>query len=227
MEKFIFDGAHKLFIAKPGVTTIDVKVDLYSDWKEELHLSDNMKWLQAMRVIGGDPKGVGTWAGATVFLMHGWKIRPQETDHTLTLAGDLWLDSDTHPGPMFAPTLGGYTVVVDRIISTLVETIATGGGDPSAIAEAVWDEQSSLHVLPGSMAKEVVDTKNLAQAVYEDIGDVLDMATDLHAEAFGKWVLDPVANTLTLYHEDGSVLTTFRLTTTAASMPAYVARIPL
>lgn len=109
--------------------------------------------------------------------------------------------------------------------AALVE--GSGGVTADECAVAVWNEQSSSHVLPGSMAKEVVDTKNLAQAVYEDIGDVLDIATDLHAEAFGKWVLDPVAHTFTLYREDGSVLTTFRLTATAVSVPAYVARIPL
>jgi len=51
--------------------------------------------------------------------------------------------------------------------------------------------------------------------------------TDLHDEAFGKWVVDPTGNTLTLYRADGvTVLKLFNLTEAAGAVPAYVQRVP-
>jgi len=226
VQKFTFDGPSKLFIAKPGVTSVDVQVDLYSDWKEEILLADNLKWLEAIRCIGGDPIGGGISAGATYFLRNGWKIRPQEADHQLTITGNLFLD-EGETGGLLVPTLGDFTVMVVLARSNIIDTVATGGGDPGVIAGAVWDEPKTLHILPGSMGKEVTDTKSLATAIYQDVGDISDLATDLHSEAFGKWVVNPVANELTLYREDGSVLQVFQLTPTAATVPTYVARTPL
>ena len=50
---------------------------------------------------------------------------------------------------------------------------------------------------------------------------------DLHDEAFGKWTLDPAAKTLTLYRADGvTVLKTFNLTDTSASINPYIQREP-
>ncbi len=51
--------------------------------------------------------------------------------------------------------------------------------------------------------------------------------TDLHDEALGKWVLDPAGNTLTLYKADGvTVLKTFNLGSTTATVPNYISRTP-
>ena len=51
--------------------------------------------------------------------------------------------------------------------------------------------------------------------------------TDLHDEAFGKWVLDPTAKTLTLYKSDGTtILKTFALTNATSTVPAFIERIP-
>ena len=54
-------------------------------------------------------------------------------------------------------------------------------------------------------------------------GDV----TDLHNEALGKWIIDPVARTLTLYKIDGvNVLKTFTLGETSSSVPVFISRTP-
>lgn len=51
--------------------------------------------------------------------------------------------------------------------------------------------------------------------------------TDVHNEAFGKWILDPSAKTLTLYKADGiAVLKTFDLTDTTSTVPAFITRTP-
>jgi hypothetical protein len=106
MQKFVFDGENKLFIVKSGITEVDVKIDLYSDWKEELFLSDNLKWLQALSIVGGEPVSPTEKIGTTVFLINGWKVRPPEENTTIIFSnGNLYTDDQSDP---FVSTLGNY-----------------------------------------------------------------------------------------------------------------------
>lgn len=52
---------------KPGVTSISVKTDLYSVWKEWLMVDDNSNRPQVFRAIGGDLVGSGRYAGDIYF----------------------------------------------------------------------------------------------------------------------------------------------------------------
>jgi len=176
MNKFLFDGPNKLFICKPGVTSIDVKIDLYSDYKEEILLGDNSKWLQAIRVTGGDPIP-GSSLGGTFFLMNGWKIRPQEADHVLVLDGNLYLDS-TETGDICVPTLGSYNVMVRQIVSNIINVVATSGSSPSAIATAVWSDpsattmSSSIDYISGSttyLSSSMTQLSSSNETVYNSI----------------------------------------------------------
>lgn len=49
---------------------------------------------------------------------------------------------------------------------------------------------------------------------------------DLRDEALGKWILNPVDNTLILYRKDGTILATMDLPFTLDTLPAYVGRVP-
>ena len=57
-----------------GVSSIEVQRDLYSAWKHWLTLSNNAKYLQAMRPVGGDNIGDGQKSPAYFFLMNNWKV---------------------------------------------------------------------------------------------------------------------------------------------------------
>lgn len=133
MAKFDVDTTNKLFIAKPGITSFDVKIDLYSDAKEH--------WIAGgvafgfdfpVRTIGGDPVGGGVFAGDLYFLRDGWKIRPDEADHTLSITGNLFLDAG-EAGGLFVPTLGDFTVLVNMRNSNLVLVAETAGTVHSGI----------------------------------------------------------------------------------------------
>ncbi len=53
------------------------------------------------------------------------------------------------------------------------------------------------------------------------------LLSDLTDEAFGRWVLDAAAGTLTLYREDGvAVLKKFNLGAASGPCPAYISRTP-
>jgi hypothetical protein len=128
MVKFDVDTSAKLFIAKAGVTSFDVKVDLYSDAKEHWIVDDTAnKFNFPIRAIGGDPIGGGRFAGDFYFLRDGWKIRPQEADHTLTIEGNLYLD-DGEVGGIVVPTVGDFTVLTTLERSNLTQTVETGSG---------------------------------------------------------------------------------------------------
>ncbi len=117
--KWTFDGPNKLFIVKSGVTQLDVQVDLYSSWKQEVKLSDNLKWAPAMRTIGGDPTTLALNAGDTYFMINGWRIRPQEANHTLNVDGNLFTDP---PGfSTFVDTVGAFNVRVEMFLSNIID----------------------------------------------------------------------------------------------------------
>lgn len=133
MAKFDVDTTNKLFIAKPGITSFDVKVDLYSDAKEHWIVGGTAFGFDfPVRTIGGDPVGGGVFAGDLYFLRDGWKIRPDEADHTLAITGNLFLDAG-EAGGLFVPTLGDFTVLVNMRNSNLVLVAETSGTVHSGI----------------------------------------------------------------------------------------------
>jgi len=147
-HKVTFDGPNRLILVNNGETAIDVGTDIYSDWKEWSLLEDYIKYPQAISVIGGEPLGAGQFVGSTYFLENGWRIRPWEGTHTLTIAGNLYT-REAGESPTI-PTLGAWSVNTTFVRSALVfkvETTSTtsGSSTPSAaeIAQAVWNYNTS------------------------------------------------------------------------------------
>lgn len=144
MSKVTFDGINKLIIVDNLITELDVRTDLYSDWKEWILQSDNIKYLPALSAIGGDLISTGVYVGTTYFLENGWRIRPYEGNHQLTIVGNLYT-RESGQSPVI-PTIGSYNVLVSMFRSNLVDTISTGGGSaptPEQNASAVWNYNTS------------------------------------------------------------------------------------
>lgn len=120
---YTFDGPNKRIILTTGTISVDV-ADMYSRWKDWMLLSDNAKYLQALSVIGGDETPTG-FVGSTFFLENGWRIRPQEANHTLTITGNLYVRGG---GNAVVATLGTYQVLTTLTVSNLVDTISVGSG---------------------------------------------------------------------------------------------------
>ena len=125
MEKVAFDGNAKQIQVEYGITSIDIAVDVYSAWKRWLALSDNSKHAQAFSVIGGEPTVGNLKTGTTFFLLNGWKIKPYEGNHTLTISGNLYTDDASDP---ITPTSGTYKVLVRLTTSNLIDTVVSGSG---------------------------------------------------------------------------------------------------
>lgn len=147
MTKFTVNTASRLFVAKAGVTSVDIKKELYSDAKE--HWIDDTtanKFDFPIRVVAGDPTSSG-FVEPFFFLGKGWKIRPDEANHTLLLIGNLELDTG-ETGDLVVPTTGGFTVLVRNVLSN--KALLVGAGP---IASAVWGAARSSYVAAGTFGE--------------------------------------------------------------------------
>jgi len=92
---FEFVGDKRVIHLEPNVTTFEVS-DLYSRYKDWV-LDGNAQWAQAMRPIGGQSIGGGQIISPYIEVINGWKIKPFEGDHILTVVGNIITDDETSP----------------------------------------------------------------------------------------------------------------------------------
>ena len=123
MSKVTFDGERELIIVDPGITSLDVREDLYSEWKRWFLTSDNSKFNKAFGVVGGNPLPEDQ-LGLTYFLLGNWKIRPYEGDHRLKIKGNLYKADKSDP---IADTVGDFKVTVSMRVSNLIDMVGTSG----------------------------------------------------------------------------------------------------
>lgn len=147
-----------------GVVDIDVKVDIYSDGKEDWIIDSNLtKYKFPIRAIGGDQLPGSRKLGSTFFLKYGWRIKPYEANHTLRVEGNLYTDEGDSP---FLATNGAYTVSVINTVSALTEAVISTQnvvtGDLSSVptatqnANAVWTAAvSGYNSTSGSFGQHV------------------------------------------------------------------------
>lgn len=138
-----FDGENLLIILDTSAT-VDVKRDLYSDWKEWFKTGTNAKYPIAFDTTGGDPLGGVKQVAPYFFLRNdnGWRIRPPEAHANIVLAGNLYRrDPDID---MFVPTLGNYTVSLELEISPqsiLIDNTLALGTDLTAVRDILEGDQ--------------------------------------------------------------------------------------
>jgi len=137
-----FDAAAKRINLSSGTVTLNV-VDLYSRWKDWVREDDNMKYDPAFAVVGGDDIDLtaGTAVPCYAFLLNGWRIKPQEANHTLSVSGGVVLVSGG--GDPFVNTIGNFIVRINYQQPVQAITVNTAGGagaTPAEIAAAVRSE---------------------------------------------------------------------------------------
>jgi hypothetical protein len=131
---FTFSPTTKIINVNAGVTAFTAK-ELYSYWKEWLLVGDNSKWIQAMSTVGGEEIGGGQSIAPYYFVINGWKVRPQEASHTLTVSGNLLGEGGGSP---YVSTIGNYNVSVVTIVTANAIAVPTGGAGSGATAAEVW-----------------------------------------------------------------------------------------
>ena len=144
----------------PPTVTLNVKVDLYSDAKEDWLVTPA---LQKMRFpilpLGGNEIPIG-FLGESYILTDGWRILPYEADHEFIIEGNLFPDVGYE---LVADTVGDYRVVVTREISTLVELRTT---DVSGLTAA---ESAALDLIRKFLTNKIItDPSTGVMTVYDD-----------------------------------------------------------
>jgi len=114
--KVSFDGATKLITVNSNESVIDVKEDLYSAWKRWIQTRDNLKYIAAMRTVGGDPTVQGEFLGSTFFVTNGWRI---VLTNGVTIEGNLFSDDFDTP----FTTAEGVVIAYSKV-SNLIDQVA-------------------------------------------------------------------------------------------------------
>lgn len=153
-------------------------VELWSRWCDWAATGDNLKWLPAMRQVGGDDLGGGLLIPAYVFLLNGWRVRPMEADHTLTISGNLFVEGGS--GSPVVSTLGTYNVLVQLVVPVQAQAVNTGGSGLSPQQDAMLNR-----VAKALLNKMVTDPVQGKQFIYEDDGVTVFAQADLYEDVAG------------------------------------------
>ncbi len=150
---YFFDGPNRVVVLTPGTTAVAL-ADLWSRWKDWARLG-NAGFAPAFDTVGGEDidSAQGTRVPLYLFVKNGWRLRPQEANHTLTVAGGtLLVDGGGDP---FVDTLGSYRVRVRYSQPAQAIGYSTTGGSAGPSAEDVAAAVAQ-RVVEGSMTTEQV-----------------------------------------------------------------------
>lgn len=199
---YSFDGPNKRINLTTGTVTLGVR-DLWSRWVDWMLTSDNSKYLPAFEQVGGNDidTGAGTKIPVYAYLQNGWRIKPQEANHTLGVGdGILLVDGGGDP---FVDTTGSFIVRInyqqpvqaisfnsgavvaptqqqirDAMTLSTSETPATGSIDDKidsvsvvAVGSAINVRADSFTLTTGTQTGTYLDTYDL-NGVYHQIDPV-------------------------------------------------------
>ncbi len=173
-----FDGPNKI-IQLDTVTTVYSAEYIYSRWKDWVLLSDNAKYLEAFRVIGGDDLGGGATAPAFVFLRndYGWRIQKPEAEINVTINGNLVKQDpsggfDIPPDGSFSPslTINLSNVASVDILGQGVEGSLDVGGALRLILAATTGKASGAETTEMRF-RDVSDSKDRIIATVDPYGN--------------------------------------------------------
>ena len=181
--KVTFDTANRLITVTTapvsGVVTLDVEIDLYSDFKEDMAAPSDLLAANPPPFLnseGGVPTDDG-FTGQYFFLNNaeGWRLQPYDADHELILTGNLQTSDATLP---WWVSRSGRTIIVSRKFSNLAQGVSTGG---SLTATQVWQNviegsmtaEQMMRVLISAMAGKASGLEG-TNAKYRDLNDAKD-----------------------------------------------------
>lgn len=163
---YIFNGITKTITLTPGTVTMSVR-DVWSRWVEWFVTSDNSKYSLAMSQVGGDDIDLtaGTSIPIYIFLQNGWKIKPQEANHTLTVNDGVLIVAGG--GDPFINTTGSYIVRINYSQPVQAITVSTGGGGGGLTVDqsTKLDELHKLQGLQAGLPMTVTDTTRTVDTI--------------------------------------------------------------
>lgn len=132
-QKVTFDGVNKLITVNAGVTSLNLRSELYSAWINWLAIEQNTGFLYAMRYSGLDVIP-GGFTGDIYFLINGWRLIIDLTK--VAVNGVLY--SEDYPTAYYDVNLTPqYPATVSALVNTVVTYQNVLSGDPTSVAAAV------------------------------------------------------------------------------------------
>ena len=146
----LIDGASRRIVLDSANVSASQIWSAWVDWREH-----NQQWHLAFRQAGGDSLGGGLYIPPYFFLQEGWKVRPMEADHLLTITGNLFTEDGSSP---LVNTIGNFNVIAQFTVPVQAQAMATSGGtggltttehlklmeleniDIQGVATAVWNK---------------------------------------------------------------------------------------
>ncbi len=99
--------------------------ELWSRWADWAAQGENLKYPPAFRHVGGDDLGSSINIPNYYFLLNGWRVRPMEANHALTITGNLFVEGGGVP---VVATLGAFNVSVQYTVPVQAQTVTVGSG---------------------------------------------------------------------------------------------------
>lgn len=162
-HKVTFDGPNRIIRVNEGVTELNIKSDVYSDWKEWLSTrTDNAAYAAAIRGVGGDPTTAGQTAGDIYFLINNWKLYVDLTKVKVT--GVLF--SDNFDTAYY--DLEGNAVFPAEVASLVSGVTSSSGG---TTPQDVWTYNDRS--LTQAVSASAPTTAEIAEAVWQYISRTL------------------------------------------------------
>lgn len=125
-----FDGPTKRIVLDSSSVSA---AELWSRWCDWLDAdTNNGRWLPAFRQVGGDDLGGGLSIPPYLFLLNGWRVRPMESNHTLIITGNLFVEGGGVP---VVQTLGNFNVAVQYTVPVQAQAIATSGSSGPSVGQ--------------------------------------------------------------------------------------------
>lgn len=144
-----FDASTKRIILDSASVTA---TELYSRWVDWAATADNAKYGLVFRQVGSDDLGGGLFIPPYFFLQNGWRVRPMEANHNLTITGNLFVEGGGVP---VVATLGTFQVNVNYTVPVQAQGISTSGSIAPTAAEVAAEVLAVLqaNTIPVNMTK--------------------------------------------------------------------------
>ena len=165
--KVSFDGATKLITVNDNESVIDVREDLYSAWKRWALTRDNLKYIAAMRTVGGDPTTAGEFLGATFFVTNGWRI---VLTAGVTIEGNLFSDDFDTPFTTAEGVVIAYSKVsnlIDQVAPTTETLTEVASSVVNTLNTGTYDGVAFEDIMPILLAMAQGKIVNSSSGVYD------------------------------------------------------------
>lgn len=150
-----------LFIPAERIIVLDTTEisaqTIYSRWVD--WAADNLEHPPAFRQVGGDDLGGGLLIPPYFFLLNGWRVRPMESNHSLNIVGNMYVEEGGSP---VVSTVGSFRVLVQLTVPVQAQSFTVSGTGGS----------SGTYPTPQQIRQEIDSNSTQLAAIRNDIADV-------------------------------------------------------